>query len=249
MEVEWKGKIGYGDIVSPICYVHNETIRRKQPVKLKFFWQHSPGTKFKSEDPETINERADFIFANTEHVMGASMEHIYNQDLSYNHTNYDDRDLGLHNLRFSDTYAWHGKSDHIVVVSSMSNKKQFIDYAKHKTWKDPLAGKWEDYIAELKKNYKVEVVGYETPVKELSEIIQSSRLMVSYHGSAMWMGKWIGVPMVVYSDDNLTKRCMPWCVHKNKPITDLESAIETSNKSLIETKIKLKEYLNDFRGA
>jgi len=243
MEVEWKGKIGYGDIVSPICYVHNESLRRKENVNLKFFWGHSPGTKFKPQDPETIDQRADFIFTHTERVDGVTMQHVYNQSIEYNHTNYFDKNLGLHNLRFSDTYRWTGDGNHIVVVSSLNNKKQFSEYAKHKMWKDPLAGKWEDYITELRKNHKVEMVGYDTPVKELAELIQSSKLLIGYHGSAVWMGKWIGAPMLIYSSDKLTDRCLPWCVRREEPTLELEAIIDTSVSLIEKTELDLKEYL------
>lgn len=244
MEVKWKGKIGYGDIISPICYVHNEAIRRKEDVQLKFYWDHSKGTKFKPQDPETINERADFIFQHTEPVDGVSMEHIYNHPMSYNHTNYFDADIGLHNLRFSNKYFWNGSNNHIAVVSTLNNKKQFSEYSKAKIWKDPLAGRWEEYITELKKKYKVEHVGYETPVTEASEIIQSCSLLVSYHGNAVWLGKWIGAPMMVFSESNLTARCFPWSIHRREEcIFDLDEIQKESLEKFYRTKERLREYL------
>jgi carbamoyltransferase len=40
MIIEWKGKIGYGDIVSPLCYAHNQSEIIGKLVNLQFYWPH-----------------------------------------------------------------------------------------------------------------------------------------------------------------------------------------------------------------
>ena len=55
--IEWKGKIGYGDIVSPLCYAHNIAQKNCQDVTLYVHWMHKRGEKFKEEDTQTIDER------------------------------------------------------------------------------------------------------------------------------------------------------------------------------------------------
>ena len=37
VEIDWKGKIGYGDIVSPICYAHNVAQKNTCDVDLNFY--------------------------------------------------------------------------------------------------------------------------------------------------------------------------------------------------------------------
>lgn len=246
MEIEWKGKIGYGDIISPICYAHNESIRRQESVNLKFYWEHSEGTKFKPQDPETINERTEFIFKHTEPLDSVTLENVYNHKINYPHTNYDDSNLGLHNLRFSNTFSWNGKDNYVAIVSSLNNKKQFKDYAPHKLWKDPLAGRWSEYIENLSKDYKLEFIGYETPIREACEILQRCSLLVSYHGSLAWTGRWIGVPSIIYSTSDLTSKCFTWSIRKDKEFYfDLEEVQTESLRRLEDTKQKLQEYLVD----
>lgn len=242
--VNWRGKIGYGDIISPICYAHNQAERLKERVALNFHFEHEKGTKFKSSDSETINQRVDYI---AEHTGGShyrvDVKQFYNSKIDYNHTNYTDSPLSYHNLRFSRN-TWHGNSKHIAIVSTINNKKQFSQYATGKQWKDPLSDKWNNHIQELSKQYTVELIHYETPIQEACDIINSSRLVIGYHGSAMWLARWLAAPMVIYSKRDITKKVFPWCIHN--PINiEVEKNLYESIKRLDFHKEELKEYLND----
>ena len=79
-KIWWKGKIGYGDIISPICYAHNQAEINKQNVELNFYFEHEEGTKFKEDDSETINDRIDFITENmlVEHDFKVTVNQTYN---------------------------------------------------------------------------------------------------------------------------------------------------------------------------
>ena len=48
--INWKGKIGYGDIISPLCYAHNIAQKNCDDVTLHMHWMHKRGEKFKPED-------------------------------------------------------------------------------------------------------------------------------------------------------------------------------------------------------
>ena len=105
--IHWKGKIGYGDIISPICYAHNEADKRKEPVDLVFHFDHDSGTKFKDQDAETINERVDFIRDHTTpSKYPVRVDQYCNSRMESNHTNYSDNNLSYHNLRYSNKYKW-----------------------------------------------------------------------------------------------------------------------------------------------
>ncbi len=61
IDIQWKGKVGYGDIVSPICYAHNISYKLQVDVNLTFRWDDGPDHKIHPKDPETLWERACFI--------------------------------------------------------------------------------------------------------------------------------------------------------------------------------------------
>lgn len=244
MIIDWLGKIGYGDIISPICYAYNQADRLKENVILNFYFEHSKGTKFKSRDAETINDRIDYIVKNTipsEYTV--TVNQIYDTKIDYNHTNYDDYPLSYHNLRYSSN-AWDGVKDHVAVVSSLKNKKKFSQYAPRKAWKDPLVNDWHKYVENLQRLHEVQMVDYETPVEEASKIISSAKLVIGYHGSAMWLARWLGAPMLIYSDREFTRQIFPWCVHniQNVNVDEIRKT-SLSAKSVVDK--ELKRYLND----
>ena len=45
VKIDWKGKIGYGDIISPICYAHSMAQKNCCDVELIFHWPHKKGKK------------------------------------------------------------------------------------------------------------------------------------------------------------------------------------------------------------
>lgn len=241
--VKWKGKIGYGDIISPICYAHNQAEIYDVDVNLDFYFSHKPGTKFKNSDPETINDRVDYIVANTEGR--ASVRQFYNKYLDFNHTNYDDSNLSLHNLRFSKN-PWTGQHKHITIVASGSNKKKFSEYAPGKLWKDPLEWLWPLYIEELRQHYSIEVIDYTTPVSVAADTIRTSQLVVGYHGSAMWLARWMKAPMMVLSGKReFTEKIFPWCIHSfNESYFSVDFIKHRSLKKMKQVEKDLHDYLH-----
>lgn len=242
--IDWKGKIGYGDIVSPICYAYNQADKLDTSIVLNFHWNHSLGTKFKEQDAETINDRVSFIAEHTESSYNSvTINQYYNSKLDVDHTNYSHHPISYHNLRYSKTFRWNPK-EHIAFIPSTNNKKQFADYAPGKAWKDPLSGEWDGYISDISKNNKVELVHYETPIQEACEILSSSKLVIGYHGSAMWLARWIGAPMVIYSSKDFTKEVFPWCIHNPKkiqPLFDIGKSLELQT----DVNRQLERYLDE----
>ena len=231
LNINWKGKIGYGDIISPISYAMNEAERRDDSTYLTFHFAHEDGTKFKEQDAETINDRVDFIWEHTQKPRKTvRMMQMMQSRIAYDHTNYHptSQTLPYHNLRFSNTYRWNGAGDHIAIVPSTRNKKQFRDYAPKKVWKDPLVDRWESFASGI--SNKVELVHYETPIEEASEILSTAKLVIGYHGSAMWLARWIGAPMVVYSDRTISRDVFPWCIHNPLQLHILIAIAESLEK-------------------
>lgn len=217
LTIQWKGKIGYGDIISPIGYAHNEAQRRQEDVTLNFYFEHSPGIKFKESDPETINDRIDFIAQHTrvDHGQKVTVNQIYNTRMKENHTNYSDQPLGLHNLTFSDKYAWNSRnleSNQTILITPESNKKQFSEYAPQKQWKD--IGGWDEIREKIENDphvaYPIDI-GYHTPIEKASKALQKCRQVISYHGNAAWLARWVGAPMWVRSNKpEFSQQIFPW---------------------------------------
>ena len=49
LKIDWKGKIGYGDVVSPICYAHSMAQKNCCDVELIFHWPDKKGKKYNYE--------------------------------------------------------------------------------------------------------------------------------------------------------------------------------------------------------
>ena len=60
--INWKGKIGYGDIISPISYALNLAEKNSTDVILRFHWPYDSPKKYKPEDKETIQEWIDITW-------------------------------------------------------------------------------------------------------------------------------------------------------------------------------------------
>lgn len=245
-EVLWKVKIGYGDILSPLCYSHNECVRRNEPVNLIYLFEQNERHKYKKQDSETLSERIDFLNRNTDksdlmHPLYVEKDYNIRMPDSFDHKNYKDENTSLHNLRFSDTYRWTGEGDHIAMITSIRNKHPFSGASK---WKDPHQGEWCDIIHNTR---NVKLVHYETPIEQSCEIISTARFAITYHGSAAWLCKWIGVPMIVVSrKPDWSRTVFPWaCTTQSLHILDCleKSATGAYEERMIKIKKDMWEYL------
>ena len=76
--INWKGKIGYGDIVSPICYAHNMAEKNSCDVVLRFHWKQKEKKLYKQQDNEYIQDWVDYIANHTKPVnfWDVKIEHV-----------------------------------------------------------------------------------------------------------------------------------------------------------------------------
>jgi hypothetical protein len=254
--IEWKGKIGYGDIVSPISYAHNIADKNSTDVRLNFHWDYSKPTRFKESDQETIhdwipeiaNEITPAKFFNVE------INHIFNSKLNFNHTNYVEGSNMFHNMRFakngSSDYNYSRKNNKtIVLVTSLENKEQFKDYDRSKLWKDPIGdtpdgNAWRK-VGDLirKRGYNVVHVHYSTPIDTAIGIFKRCRGVIGYHGSLMWLARMYGCPMVIFSKGKLTKQAFPWArVYKYWNDFEIRNIEEEFQSSISRREQLIEEY-------
>jgi hypothetical protein len=213
IDIQWKGKIGYGDIVSPICYAHTLSRQLDQEVSLTFRWDTGPTHKIVPEDPETLWERASYLHHVSEKSgTRVTLYHAFNAPLDINHTNYDWDVVGndrFHNYWPACKDLRHiGGSNTIVVNSTNNNQQSLKDYGK--SWKDPAAGLWPIIIdGLLKQGFDIDVVDYRTPVSSLVTKLQRARGFLGYHGTAAWVARFVQTPSIILTAGKLTHTAFP----------------------------------------
>ena len=227
IDIQWKGKKGYGDIVSPICYAHNLSFKLQTKVSLTFRWDQGPQQKIEPSDPEPLWVRADHInkLCKKEDTQ-VNVTHSFNHPLNINHTNYDwdivGRDV-YHNYWMPDRIH---KTEHntIVVNSTLRNAMTLKQYGKE--WKDPLEGLWNSVIDQLSNTYVVRVVDYRTPIEKLIELLQTSRGFIGYHGTAACLAKFMHTPSIIFANGGkLTQNGFPYA-HIEKTKDTLNSVLQ-----------------------
>jgi hypothetical protein len=223
--INWKGKIGYGDIISPISYAFNMAEKNSTDVILRFHWPQKEPKKYKDTDTETIQQWVDMTFniLQKPQFYGVRIEHVYDSKLPYNHDNYDAKDMELHNLRFStlglnDYDNGRDSWNKITMVTSMKHKQLLHEYDKNKAWKDPLAQTPSGYawpkVGELikKRGWDIRHVHYETPYDRVIRQMLTSRCVIGYHGAHMWIARMLGLPMIIFSKGQITQKAFPWAI-------------------------------------
>lgn len=257
IDIQWKGKIGYGDIVSPICYAHNVSYKLKTPVHLTFRWSTKPGDKIHPSDPETLWERASYI-----HTLcyrqgtDVTLTHKFENPLDINHTNYDWDVVGkdqFHNHWFPKQPNV-GNSNLIVVNSTQGNFKSLKEYGK--SWKDPVAEYWPDVIQQLTERYEVVVVDYRTPMSDMIKLLIRSKGFVGYHGTAAWPAKFMKVPSILFTDGGkLSRNAFPSAYISTKKnlfgdIGGIEKCLEVARERIAINDEMYDDYMpdDDFRN-
>ena len=273
--IDWKGKIGYGDVISPICYAMNMAEKNQVDVVLNFHWKEKKPTKYKPEDKETIQDFANYIANNTRPVemFNFEMNHIFDSDLGFNHDNYDTGDdnefMDLHNMRFSrfglsdhNDMSSRAQKKHITMVTTIKHKQTLKEYGKE--WKDPLG--WAPDGAEVsnawpkavdmirKRGWNVMQCHYEDPIDRCVKMMMRSKVVIGYHGAHMWLARWLGIPMIIFSKGgkqrrNITPKAFPWAIHyeywSDFAIDNIEEQIHLSVARRNEKINELKYYQNN----
>ena len=249
IKIDWKGKIGYGDVVSPICYAHNVSRKLETHVTLNFRWDFGPNVKIDKGDPETLWQRATTIFSLCDKTdTSVSLYHSFNDPLDINHTNYDWDVVGndaFHNYWFP-TKPNIPRMKLIVVNSTSANIMSLKDYGKE--WKDPAAGMWGDIVRTLSRTHKVVEVNYKTPIDTLIELLRDAEGFVGYHGTAAWVAKFMHTPSLIFSSGSLTKNAFPYAVIE-KDVAKIPHWLENINgafNSSADKAISMREAYNTY---
>lgn len=210
MDIEWKAKIGYGDFISPICYANMQSFRRREHSTLWFHYKNKRNWKVNKRTPWTVFELANAI-DNLAVQTDVACFHSFEDGFETNHINYDDSNVA-HNFWLSEYHTLHQR-DLIIVNTTLNNEIPMEQYSKHKIWKDPLGSNWTEFLKKLKKKYPNEAIieiDYTTPIRKVHELYSRCKLAIGYHGSTMWMAKFLFCPMFIFSSSDITSFSFPW---------------------------------------
>lgn len=222
IQIEWKGKIGYGDIISPICYAHNISSKLRTKVELNFRWNEDSFHKIYDTDPETLWFRADYLNSLCEkRNTDVTVYHRFKSPLEINHTNYDWDTVGsdpLHNYWFVKEKFKNTKQSNLIVFNTtLQNKQTLKQYGK--SWKDPIADKWNSLLQEAKRTHDVVDVNYSTRIQDMVSMMRGCKLFIGYHGTAAWVARLLEVPSIIFSGGGkLTSSSFP----QASVLTDLQ---------------------------
>ena len=229
MRIRWKAKPGYGDIVSPICYAHNLSEHLQTKVWLEF-------VHFNSEAPDTEESSfiGDKLFALVQKGDSeVELLRTYNENMPVQHTNLFDKNK-FHNYRVASNH-WicnaSRRGDYVTFITTEQNKVPFTDYPvpSAKLWKDPVS----DWSSIYDRFERTKFVSYQTPLADAIKTLLHTKLAIGYHGSAMWLARFLGVPSVIISGNRkLTERSFPNAVVLSEFAMDETLQQEAVNRTL-----------------
>lgn len=255
VDIQWKGKIGYGDVVSPICYAHNISFKLQTKVTLTFRWDHGSGRKIHPSDPETLWLRASYLYNKAaKKKTEVTLIHKFRDPLNCNHTGYDWDSVAhdkFHNYWIS-TIPRKSKKNVIVINSTEGNLVSLANYGKN--WKDPVASSWPQLVESIRKNFRVYVVDYRTPIETLCSLLSHCYCFVGYHGTAAWIAKMLLVPSIIYSQGGkLTNNSfhsaviLPNFTDEQSLNDNLSTFVETARLNIERDHEQYKKYYPDFK--
>lgn len=238
MRIRWKAKPGYGDVISPICYAHNLSEHLQTKVWLEFVHFNPEGVRDRYEAPDT--DDSSFIGGNLFALVRKGDSEVellrtYNENMPVQHTNLFDKNK-FHNYRLaSNNWMQPGnasrRGNYVTFITTEQNKVPFTDYPvpSAKLWKDPVS----DWSTIYDRFESKKFVSYQTPLADAIQTLLHTKLAIGYHGSAMWLARFLGVPSVIISGNRkLTERSFPNAVVLSEFAMDDTLQQEATNRTL-----------------
>ena len=198
----WPGKIGWGDVISPIC------IAARLDEPLTFVWGRR-GTPW-------ARAAADFIAKN--HEKPVEVHHVEGELVGqHSKATWDDSDP-MHNVGFARAgmrWRQQERDDPDWIRFALTTPESNLEeLPEHKQWKLGNVA-WGSAARRLMEDGPggVRRVDYRTPTEDAAYIIRHADVHVGYHGNASWLARWLGIPQIVVSSrKSQTQRSFPHAV-------------------------------------
>jgi hypothetical protein len=212
--LNWGMTPGMGDVMLAMNCAHRWSYENKQPLILNLHWFHGKDHLHHPEDPETIVERADYIlglYLKTD----IQVNHIFNSDqhhLKETFKRYDWLDPR------SDKHTNNWVFDKSVNLPVNENKvviwRPIFNAEVPRLWKRRVENiYWDELIKFLKTiDYNVVELCYRTPIREATYHINTCNFIICYDGMWHYIAKNFLKPMIVSSQDGITKYHTRHCV-------------------------------------
>lgn len=207
--IEWKGTPGVGDYMMGLNVAHHYSHQYNIPVNFNIHWYHAEDHLHHFEDPETIVERLEYSHMFYKDQSKVTVKHIFN---STDTELWVKRFRGIHfspdpNNRIN---SWIHKStsftqtveNKVVIWRPISNAET------PRQWKNIIDNYTWDYIIKLLETvygYHVVELTYRNPISEVYYHLSNCNLVVCYDGMWHYVAKNFLKPMIVFSENDVTK--------------------------------------------
>ena len=233
--VTWRGTpcVGYFMWALNCCHLHSW--RSKNPVNLEMHWSHDEKYLHHFEDPETIIERMQYTHRFYDRQNDVKVFHVLNTTVRYRSWKFDDETILDENGykvqivksrykprfwfssgHFSDARSekppqndWIFRED--AFKETINNKIVFwrstFNAEVPRTWKRLFTNKdWDIIIQKLRsEGFQMVELTYRTPIREAMWHIATCQQIICYDGMWHYMAKNYCKPMLVISDEGVSK--------------------------------------------
>lgn len=205
--IVWKAGVGYGDILSPVSFVHNISKYLGERLILRFEWETDKDYRY---DPngEIEWKTTNYLFDIAEkNGCDVDVEHRFNINSGLRLFNYNEELLSkdiLHNYwnavpQYCNPHSKHNPERLNIALNTTSrNLEQPQDYVngtkQHKfanvDWK-----RLHDKLVEA--GHNVTLIDYRISLQESLDILKKSDLFIGYHGGLSFLAKFCNTPSLI----------------------------------------------------
>lgn len=246
-EIDWKTTPGMGDVMYGLNIAFMRAFINQKVTTLNLHWYHSDDYLYYFEDPETLMFRADYVKSRYMWPEMVKINHIFNST-----------DMSLYNLRYRNVkrilpwmarqWMFSDRYDSVAIQKKMVIWRPSFNADAPRWFKMP----WNDsewiFLVEAMKNcgYNVVEIDYRTPVSEAFYHIRTCEIIICYEGMWHYIAKNFFKPLIVVSDQNVTKWHTPTAYRLNGK-DSVYNDIDMYPKYIQRAKILADNYRRSFR--
>lgn len=265
--VSWRGTWGVGDFMWALNSCHLHAVNENVHVVLEMHWDHDEDFYHHFEEEETIIERMFYIHSFYARQEDVTITNVFNSRGKYYYP--PNKIKQKHKNRFTFEHGkWldgpgnplvenHWMFRNSALRDTVPNKvviwRPMMNSEPPRTWKRFLTNEDWDVIINilLQRGLQVVELTYRTPVSEVMYHLSNCRQVVCYDGMWHYIAKNFAKPMIVISEEGVTKYHTPHairCTHNPKKKTSIWYWLENLSDMLGHCKKKAVDYENQMKG-
>jgi len=266
-KVSWRGTPGVGDFMWALNSCHMRAWQSGLPINLEMHWDHSEDHLHHFEDPETIIQRMYYIHNFYQRKDDVEITHIFNsrgryyyppEKLSVKHKNR----FWFESGSFNDAPGCPAPTNDWLFRKNTFKKRDpnkivfwrpLFNAEVPRKWKRTLTNSdWEIILDKVsRRGMSITELTYRTPISEALYHISTARLIICYDGMWHYIAKNLATPMVVCSNEGVTKYHTPHAIRATHHLTEktnifwwcdnLKDLLRHSNKKAVRYFDKMEE--------